>query len=321
MATASKSQSGGSSPVRRLALASFLGAGYVLLGLGLLFGQLPLWWDLLGIANEFLSTTLLLMVSGVFLVAWGYLGRRLEGQHPLPGLRAGVVVAASALFLILLLSLGLGNSRAAVGEVTLGTILTGVVAALLLAGLVFLFLRPGFARWLVWLEEQGWFHARPFKPNLGLRVRRGTFLGLLILIGAGIYTLIQHGTLGTGDWVVNLPWAYGEQALYLLFHVNYLVPLLLLAVLGWLSWRLVNWPVFAEFLIATDAELNKVSWINRRRLIQDTVVVLVTVFLLAVFLFVVDIVWIRILSVDPWIKVLQIDPREERAKQQRPTEW
>jgi preprotein translocase SecE subunit len=58
-------------------------------------------------------------------------------------------------------------------------------------------------------------------------------------------------------------------------------------------------------LIATEAELNKVSWTTRKRLIQDTVVVLVTVLLLTVFLFVIDQFWGFILS---HIGVLQISP-------------
>ncbi len=32
----------------------------------------------------------------------------------------------------------------------------------------------------------------------------------------------------------------------------------------WLAWRVVNVPSFADFLIATEAELNKVSWTTRR---------------------------------------------------------
>ena len=33
-----------------------------------------------------------------------------------------------------------------------------------------------------------------------------------------------------------------------------------------------------DFLIATEAEMNKVSWTTRKRLVKDTIVVLVTVF-------------------------------------------
>jgi preprotein translocase SecE subunit len=88
----------------------------------------------------------------------------------------------------------------------------------------------------------------------------------------------------------------------------------------WMSWRIVNWPAFADFLIATEAEMNKVSWTTRKRLVQDTIVVLVTVILLTVFLFVVDILWIRILS-NPWVYVLQIDPMKERAKLKEQSQW
>ena len=53
----------------------------------------------------------------------------------------------------------------------------------------------------------------------------------------------------------------------------------------------MSFPPFADFLIATEAELNKVSWVTRRRLVQDTIVVLVTMALMTVFLFVVDAIW------------------------------
>ena len=55
-------------------------------------------------------------------------------------------------------------------------------------------------------------------------------------------------------------------------------------------------PTFAEFLIATEAEMNKVSWSSRRRLLQDTVVVLVTTLFMAFFLLAVDLFWGWLLS-------------------------
>ena len=55
------------------------------------------------------------------------------------------------------------------------------------------------------------------------------------------------------------------------------VPILIALFTGWFAWRLVNVPTFADFLIATEAEMNKVSWSTRRRLMQDTIVVLITV--------------------------------------------
>jgi preprotein translocase SecE subunit len=82
----------------------------------------------------------------------------------------------------------------------------------------------------------------------------------------------------------------------LLPHVRFTLPILLAAFSLWFAYRLVNFPPFADFLIATEAELNKVSWVTRKRLVQDTVVVLVTMLLLTVFLFVVDLIWYQILS-------------------------
>lgn len=88
-------------------------------------------------------------------------------------------------------------------------------------------------------------------------------------------------------------------SLTLLPSVRYTLPLLLLAGSIWLAWRIVNLPTFADFLIATESEMNKVSWTTRHRLFQDTIVVLVTMVLMAVFLFVVDIAWARLLSSGP----------------------
>src|SRR5437763_13756516 len=67
----------------------------------------------------------------------------------------------------------------------------------------------------------------------------------------------------------------------LLPAVRFTVPLLLLLLTIWLAWRVVNLPTFGDFLIATEAELNKVSWTTPPRLWQATLVVLTTMLLLA----------------------------------------
>jgi len=50
----------------------------------------------------------------------------------------------------------------------------------------------------------------------------------------------------------------------------------------------LNKPKAADFLIATESEMKKVSWSNKAELVGSTIVVVVTVFLLAVFIFVMD---------------------------------
>jgi preprotein translocase subunit SecE len=64
-----------------------------------------------------------------------------------------------------------------------------------------------------------------------------------------------------------------------------------LAIGVWFSFRLVNVPRFADFLIAVEAEMNKVSWPTRPELFRSSVVVIVLLLLLTVVLFVYDIAW------------------------------
>jgi preprotein translocase SecE subunit len=420
-----------------------------------------------------------------------------------------------------------------------GSVITAIVGVALVLGWLRLFTRPGTQRSIVALERAGWFHATSYKSNQGQKVRRATIAGLLILVGAGIYTLISHNVLGRGspDWKLNIPFtgsvamespgdtesfipedakkqveirwpgentgfkkgqivsfeAYKaeaekiakstglnadlgsakdplnylvavnkqilgerinqllrnnffsseaeakrlelrfEQASWedmgdvanefyrageaeirrdknkelgpafavpsgvlvldrfavrdmndktaedknvkvvlkgdsnftegqivsaadfqtekdkleelkkqgrdrtlptearlaratgpvryasftLLPSVQFTVPLLLLAGSLWLAWRVVNMPAFADFLIATEAELNKVSWTTQRKLVQDTIVVLVTVLLMAVFLFGMDWTWKVVLSWKP-IGVLHIP--KEQSQQNKPSE-
>jgi preprotein translocase SecE subunit len=90
----------------------------------------------------------------------------------------------------------------------------------------------------------------------------------------------------------------------------------------WFAWRVVNYPVFADFLIATEAEINKVSWTPRARLIQDTIVVLVTVLIITTFLFFVDGFWGWFLS----RRIINVLPnaddfQNQQTKQVNTNEW
>jgi preprotein translocase SecE subunit len=108
------------------------------------------------------------------------------------------------------------------------------------------------------------------------------------------------------------------RKLTLLPAVQYTLPLLILAGSIWLAWRVVNLPVFADFLIATEAEMNKVSWTTRKKLVQDTIVVLVTVVLLATFLFATDVAW-KVLLGSKVVNVLQINEQhQETTDRDRP---
>jgi preprotein translocase subunit SecE len=72
--------------------------------------------------------------------------------------------------------------------------------------------------------------------------------------------------------------------------VHYYVPLVLLAAGLWASFRIVQMPAFADFLISVEGEMNKVSWPSRSELFRAAIVVIVVIFFLAGLLFVYDVV-------------------------------
>jgi preprotein translocase subunit SecE len=71
---------------------------------------------------------------------------------------------------------------------------------------------------------------------------------------------------------------------------------------AWFAYRIVNYPVFADFLIDVEGEMLKVSWPSKDELVRATSVVLVVGLLLALLLFAYDVIWQQVLR---WIKVLQ----------------
>ena len=74
-------------------------------------------------------------------------------------------------------------------------------------------------------------------------------------------------------------------------YLRYGIPVVALAALGALMFWLVNRPKSADFLIATEGEMKKVSWSSRKEIVGSTKVVIVTTFIMAVILFGVDIVF------------------------------
>ncbi|NLS91053.1 MAG: preprotein translocase subunit SecE [Planctomycetaceae bacterium] len=116
------------------------------------------------------------------------------------------------------------------------------------------------------------FRVGLYKRNQGRIARQVTFAALAVCILAGVYQL--YGSMVT----VGHLW-------------QFTVPSLIMVVAIWVAYRLVNLPAFADFLIAVEAEMNKVSWPTRAELYRSSAVVLVTVFVLAALLFVFDFAW------------------------------
>lgn len=534
------------------AIMSLVGVVYLMACLAIIFKLLPgLWWsswESLGLGKSPIvgGTLLIIVCAGValFLLA---LGGRLLGPQVPTGVRAGIFVGFVGLLVAVLLARWASiwvehwvyTNRLL--DPNAGAIVSACVGGALVLLWLWAFTRPGTQKSIVHLEEAGWFSATSYKGNQGQKVRRGTMAGILLLVGTGIYTLMNHGTLSRTepDWVLNVPFtgavaieSYGDAQKFIaeeltaspakieirwrgegtnftqgqavsfeeykaaverivesdeklkgelsklkavekdppayVIAVNQLiggqlklllndyytenvaarleaqfdstsweglavvvepfhkeaeiarqtktetieklpavfeipaglllvdryamrnvsdkasksqnvkvglpgdanlkegsivsreefdkeiarlkeerakkrerkdpeevaltqpygkteymgltllpslaltVPLLLLAVSLWLAWRIVNMPTFADFLIATEAELNKVSWTTQKRLVQDTIVVLVTVVLMSILLFSMDWTWKVVLSWKP-VGVLVI-PKDTSEK-------
>jgi preprotein translocase subunit SecE len=118
---------------------------------------------------------------------------------------------------------------------------------------------------------------RLYKPGQGYYTRVGTAVGAGVLIVAGgFFVFDQIGAI------------VDPSRLYLRYGVTVGFMLTLLLVLYWVVGinRKAN-----DFFIATEGEMKKVNWSSRKDVIRSTKVVIVTVFLLATLLFVVDIVF------------------------------
>jgi len=118
-----------------------------------------------------------------------------------------------------------------------------------------------------------------YKKGQGYYTRLGTALGGGVLSALGCWSLYgKLGGLRTGNVVTaNLKgWIQAG------------VPAVLFAVLCWVIFKLVNTPRYADFMIATEGEMKKVSWSTKKELISSTKVVIFTVIVMAILLAVVD---------------------------------
>ncbi|HEY2909628.1 MAG TPA: preprotein translocase subunit SecE [Gemmataceae bacterium] len=329
MATAleTSSQPQASRPPAGLVAASLIGAVYVLASLAVVLYAIPALWEQFVYpslaSNKLFDGFFWVSAELAAIVLLGWFGRSLMGSHPPKGLRGGIFLIVALLATFLLVTLWIGISL----EGVFGQVSTAVVAAALIFGAFRFVTSPRGERWMIALEEQGWFHARPFKRVLGIRVRRLTILGILLLGASGAWLLFPADLGGRGvissDLVIKIPFTQAEGApegtlksFKLLKNADYSIPILTLLLTGWIAYRAVNVPTFAEFLIATEAEMNKVSWTSKRRLAQDTVVVLITTILMALFLLVMDMFWGWLLS-----KVGVLPPKADKHKEVMEQKW
>jgi len=113
--------------------------------------------------------------------------------------------------------------------------------------------------------------AKVYKGAQGRVARRLTLIGLALVFLLGAYSMLITNSLG--------PKASPIAAA-------------VIAVVGlWVSFRTINYPSFADFLVSVEAEMTKVSWPSKKELMANTKVVLVFMVLFTVLIFVYDIVF------------------------------
>jgi preprotein translocase subunit SecE len=116
-----------------------------------------------------------------------------------------------------------------------------------------------------------------YKRNQGKLVRQLTAGAIFLTVALGAYAASQTILLSQ------------PQA------IRFGIPAAVGALGAWVAFRLVNHPPFAEFLIAVDGEMNKVTWASRGEVYRATIVVLATMLLFGVVLYVYDLVWMQLL--------------------------
>ncbi|MEI6239312.1 MAG: preprotein translocase subunit SecE [Planctomycetia bacterium] len=126
-----------------------------------------------------------------------------------------------------------------------------------------------------------------YKRNQGRVTRQATFAALAVTLAIGVWRLAQVLPL----WLSNASSSLSSTAGADLGVYRFLVPGLLLAAGLWFVYRLVNVPRFADFLIAVESEMAKVSWPTTGEVARSSAVVIFLIFALAAILAAYDLFW------------------------------
>lgn len=132
----------------------------------------------------------------------------------------------------------------------------------------------------MFLQELGQFGL--YKRTQGRMSRQLTCLAIWVA-----FALAAWQAYATVTWGFVESWL-PDSSVPLAMILRYTVPTLLLVGGVWLGYRLVNYAPFADFLIAVEAEMNKVTWPSRTEMIRSAIVVIIIMFGLALVIFVYD---------------------------------
>ena len=116
-----------------------------------------------------------------------------------------------------------------------------------------------------------------YKRGQGKYTRLCSGFGAAIIVGLGCFQLYVK--------LEPISWVGGRRAA---LWIATMVPVGLFIILGLLVFWLINKPTVADFMIAAEGEMKKVSWSSRREIAVSTFIVIVVVILVAILLGVTD---------------------------------
>jgi len=150
-----------------------------------------------------------------------------------------------------------------------------------------------------WLSEL--VHVGMYKRSQGKIARQATFGAMVVSIGMAAYRLMAYMSMGTmlSYWPLTYLPEGTQQSLIngaKFWLPEYTLPMVLFAVGLWVSYRVVNIPQFADFLIAVEAEMNKVSWPSKDELIRSSIVVIFVIITMSGLLYGYDALWAFLFS-------------------------
>jgi len=120
-----------------------------------------------------------------------------------------------------------------------------------------------------------------YKRGQGKYTRLCSGFGAAIIAGLGCFQL--YVKLEPISWPIS--WRISQRAA---LWIATMVPVGLFVALGLLIFWLINKATVADFMIAAEGEMKKVSWSSRKEIAVSTFIVIVVVILVAMLLGVTD---------------------------------
>jgi preprotein translocase subunit SecE len=129
-----------------------------------------------------------------------------------------------------------------------------------------------------------------YKRNQGRVVRQATFFGILAMVAIGCVTMSNTVLSGYG------------------MGIKTGVPVALCVLGAWFAFRVVNYPRFADFLVAVEGEMDKVSWPEWPYLWQALGVVIAVLVLFIAYMWLCDAIWVWLFKAIGFLDLGEVGP-------------